>query len=137
MRQSRRISVWAASLTLATLAGAVTASAQSVVDKAMATVALAKGPTDKWYGPTTSPAPVADQSIVCIEYLAQDITAAKWCKGAVDGAAKLGWKSTTIDGQGNADGQRRALQARGPLAAATGRPQAMTCWQSVESVVGS
>jgi ribose transport system substrate-binding protein len=110
MRQSRNFSVWAASLMLATLAGAAAANAQSVVDKAVATVALAKGPTDKWYGPTASPAPVADQSIVCIEYLAQDITAAKWCKGAVDGAAKLGWKSTTIDGQGNADGQRRALQ---------------------------
>jgi len=95
---------------LGTLAGAATAGAQNVVDKAIATVELAKGPTDKWYGLTTGTAPIADQSIVCIEYVAQDITAAKWCKGAVDFDAKLDWKSTTIDGQGNADGQRRALQ---------------------------
>jgi ribose transport system substrate-binding protein len=99
--------MWAAALVIA---GAGAASAQDTVASAQATVALAKGPTDKWYGPTSSPAPVAGQSIVCIEYLAQDITAAKWCKGAVDGAAKLGWTSKVIDGQGTPDGQRRALQ---------------------------
>jgi ribose transport system substrate-binding protein len=53
---------------------------------------------------------VAAQSVVCVEYLAQDITAATWCRGVTEGAAKLGWKATTIDGQGTADGQRRALQ---------------------------
>ena len=71
---------------------------------------LATGPTDQWYGPTSSPKPPANQSVVCVEYLAQDITSATWCRGVTEAADKLGWKSNVIDGQGTADGIRRALQ---------------------------
>jgi ribose transport system substrate-binding protein len=92
------------------VAGAAAARADSTVDDALATVARATGPTDKWFGPTSSPKPVTGKSIVCVEYLAQDITAATWCRGATEGAAKLGWTSTTIDGRGTADGLRSALQ---------------------------
>jgi ribose transport system substrate-binding protein len=89
--------------------GVSAAHAQGIEDAAKA-VAAATGATDKWFGPTAGPAPATNQSIVCVEYLAQDITAAMWCKGTTEGAAKLSWKSTTIDGQGTADGIRRALQ---------------------------
>lgn len=105
----RRISALAASLAVITFMAAAPAGAQTAEEAAKA-VALATGPTDHWYGPTASPAPVADQSVVCVEYMAQDITAATWCKGVAEGAAKLGWKSTTIDGRGSADGIRAALQ---------------------------
>src|SRR5260221_5337356 len=110
MERYRNLTVLAASLVTFALVGSRAASAKSPVETALATVALATGPTDKWYGPTSGPAPAKDQNVVCIEYLAQDITAATWCKGVAERAAKLGWKSTTIDGQGTADGQRKALQ---------------------------
>src|SRR5262249_55546516 len=99
----------AAALALATLAGAGAAQAQNAAE-AEKVVSLATGPTDHWYGPTSGPAPASDQSVVCVEYLAQDITAATWCRGVSEGAAKLRGKSTTIGGRGTADGIRAALQ---------------------------
>lgn len=104
------LSALAASLAVTAFAGAGTANAQDSVAAATAAVSQATGPTDHWYGPTSSPAPVAGQSVVCVEYLAQDITAATWCRGVSEGAAKLGWNSSTIDGRGSADGIRAALQ---------------------------
>src|SRR5262249_45625697 len=109
MNRSKILSSLAASLALATLVGAGAARAQDTT-AAEKVVSLATGPTDHWYGPSSGPAPAADQSVVCVEYLAQDITAATWCRGVSEGAAKLGWKSTTIDGRGTADGIRAALQ---------------------------
>jgi ribose transport system substrate-binding protein len=109
MRRLTILSSLAASLAVATLVGSHAASAGPVED-ALATVASATGPTDKWHGPTSGPTPAADQNVVCVEYLAQDITAATWCRGVTEGAAKLGWKSTVIDGRGTADGLRSALQ---------------------------
>jgi ribose transport system substrate-binding protein len=91
-----------------TSAGAV--HAEDSVAAAQAIVAAATGPTDKWFGPTSSPKPPANQTVVCVEYLAQDITSATWCRGVTEAADKLGWKSSVIDGQGTADGIRRALQ---------------------------
>jgi ribose transport system substrate-binding protein len=100
----------AASFAATALAGLGTASAQTSGEAALASVARATGPTDHWYGPKTSPTPAAGQSVVCVQYMAQDISSASWCRGVTEGAAKLGWKATVIDGQGTADGQRRALQ---------------------------
>jgi ribose transport system substrate-binding protein len=109
MLRHKNLSSFVASIALASLVGASAASAQSAQDATNA-VALATGPTDQWHGPTSGPAPVANQSVVCVEYLAQDSTAATWCKGTAEGAAKLGWQETTIDGRGSADGIRSALQ---------------------------
>jgi len=110
MHPYKTLSLLAASLAVISLVDVGAARAASSVDAALATVAAATGPTDQWHGPTTGPAPAANQNVVCVEYLAQDITAATWCRGVTEGAAKLGWKSTVIDGQGTADGLRRALQ---------------------------
>lgn len=107
MLRHKARSSFVASFALATLLGAGAANAQSSAADA---VTQATGPTDQWHGPTSGPAPVANQSVVCVEYLAQDITAATWCKGTAEGAAKLGWQETTIDGRGSADGIRSALQ---------------------------
>jgi ribose transport system substrate-binding protein len=90
--------------------GASAARAEDPLATAQAIVAAATGPTDQWYGPTSSPKPPANQSVVCVEYLAQDITSATWCRGVTEAADKLGWKPSVIDGQGTADGIRRALQ---------------------------
>lgn len=109
MRRLTILSWLATSLAVATAVGTHAAGAGPVED-ALATVGKATGPTDKWYGPTSGPAPAAAQNVVCVEYLAQDITAATWCRGVTEGAAKLGWKSTVIDGRGTADGLRSALQ---------------------------
>ena len=84
--------------------------AEDPMAAAQAVVAAATGPTDQWYGPTFSPKPPANQTVVCVEYLAQDITAAYWCRGVTEASTKLGWKSSVIDGQGTADGIRRAMQ---------------------------
>jgi len=94
-----------------TFLGMGSAIAQSAVDEAIAAVeAATTGGTETWFGPSDGPPPVSGQSIVCVEYLAQDITAATWCRGATEAAERLGWRSTTVDGQGTADGIRRALQ---------------------------
>jgi ribose transport system substrate-binding protein len=106
----KRVWIWSIATSLAGLAPLGFGPAKALAQDAASVVAQATGPTDKWYGPTSSPAPAAGQSVVCVEYLAQDITAAIWCRGTSEGAAKLGWKSTTIDGQGTADGIRKALQ---------------------------
>jgi ribose transport system substrate-binding protein len=104
---------WKAAATLfaatITLSGGA-ARAEDPLAAAQAIVAAATGPTDQWYGPTSSPKPLANQTIVCVEYLAQDITSATWCRGVTEASTKLGWKSSVIDGQGTADGIRRAMQ---------------------------
>ena len=104
---SRKAGVALLATMLALAAGA--ARADQLAD-AEATVAAATGPTDHWYGPASSPKPLANQTIVCVEYLAQDITASTWCRGVTEASQKLGWKSSVIDGQGTADGIRRAMQ---------------------------
>ncbi len=88
-----------------------TSSQDSIVAAAKQAVADATGPTTAWTGPTSGPKATKGKTIACVMYQGTDITAALWCKGVAEAAKVIGWKSTTFDGQGTADGQRSAFQS--------------------------
>jgi ribose transport system substrate-binding protein len=86
----------------ATPAGDIVATAKERVEQATAHVTT-------WDGPTSGPAAQTDKTIVYVSTDQRNGGAAGVGKGVEEAANAIGWKLTTIDGQGTVTGQTAAL----------------------------
>lgn len=114
LRRLAALTVFAAIIGFAVVTASLAARGAKTKDpfiaQAKAVAAAAVGAQTKWNGPTTGPTSTPGKKIVCVEYLASDVTAVQWCAGASDAAKAIGWKVSVLDGKGTTDGQRAALQ---------------------------
>ena len=81
-----------------------------IVAKAKAYVQQATAHADKWNGPTTGPKAQASKNIICV--LSDSLNGG--VKGVADGLAEaakaIGWNFRVIDGRGEVEGRRQALE---------------------------
>src|SRR5271165_7518604 len=85
-------------------------SEDDIVAKAKAYVQQATARADKWNGPTTGPKAQASKNIICV--LSDSLNGG--VKGVADGLAEaakaIGWNFQVIDGRGEVEGRRQALE---------------------------
>jgi ribose transport system substrate-binding protein len=62
-----------------------------------------------WTGPATGPTIAANKYIICIPGNMSNTLDATWCHDLDAVGRKIGWKVTTIDGQGTASGYTTAF----------------------------
>ena len=81
-----------------------------IVAKAKAYVQQATAHADKWNGPATGPKAQASKNIICV--LSDSLNGG--VKGVADGLAEaaiaIGWNFRVIDGRGEVEGRRKALE---------------------------
>ena len=92
-----------ASLSPLLLAGAAfappTSASTGVVEEARANLETYAGPQDEWRGPTSSPTPPPDKSIVYISNDENNDASRAWGTGIQEAGEALGWDVTVIDGK--------------------------------------
>jgi len=73
--------------------------AADIVEEAGANLVTYAGPQDEWRGPTSSPTPPTDRTIVYISNDENNDASRAWGTGIVEAGEALGWNVSIIDGK--------------------------------------
>ena len=109
-RRKNRVGLAAVGLIVLVFPGLSVRAEDDIVAKAKAYVQQATARADKWNGPTTGPKAQASKNIICV--LSDSLNGG--VKGVADGLAEaakaIGWNFQVIDGRGEVEGRRQALE---------------------------